>query len=70
MEKVRNALVTLTPREREVLDHVVAGRLNKQIAHDLGIVVKTVKVHRGRMMAKLGMHGIANLVRAAERLGL
>ena len=41
----------LTPREREVMTHVVAGRLNKQIAGDLGTVEKTVKVHRGRVMA-------------------
>ncbi len=62
--KVRN----LTPREREVLTHVVAGRLNKQIAGDLGTVEKTIKVHRSRMMGKLGIHTVADLVRLAEKL--
>ena len=56
-------LASLTPREREVLSHVVAGRLNKQIAGDLGIVEKTIKVHRGRMMAKMGVRTVADLVR-------
>ena len=58
---------TLTPREREVLVHVVAGRLNKQIAGDLGTVEKTIKVHRSRMMGKLGVRGVADLVRLAEK---
>ena len=61
---------TLTPREREVLSHVVAGRLNKQIAADLGTVEKTVKVHRGRMMEKLGVRTVADLVRLAEKVGV
>jgi FixJ family two-component response regulator len=60
-------LATLTPREREVLSHVVMGRLNKQIAADLGTVEKTIKVHRGRMMAKLGVRSVAELVRLTER---
>ena len=63
-------LAKLTPREREVLDHVVAGRLNKQIAGDLGTVEKTIKVHRGRMMRKLGMRTVQDLVRLAERAGI
>jgi FixJ family two-component response regulator len=62
-------LASLTPREREVLQHVVAGKLNKQIAADLGTVEKTVKVHRGRMMAKMGARSIADLVRMVERAG-
>jgi len=53
----------LTARERQVLDHVVAGRLNKQIAGDLGTVEKTIKVHRGRMMHKLEVRTVADLVR-------
>lgn len=61
---------TLTPREREVFSHVVAGRLNKQIAADLGTVEKTVKVHRGRMMEKLGVRTVADLVRLAEKVGV
>ena len=63
-------IATLTPREREVLSHVVAGRLNKQIAGDLGTVEKTIKVHRGRMMEKLGVCTVADLVRLAERAGI
>ena len=63
-------LTTLTPREREVLTHVVAGRLNKQIAGDLGTVEKTIKVHRSRMMDKLGVRSVADLVRMAERAGI
>jgi FixJ family two-component response regulator len=63
-------IATLTPREREVLTHVIAGRLNKQIASDLGTVEKTIKVHRGRMMEKLGVHTIVDLVRLAEKAGV
>jgi FixJ family two-component response regulator len=63
-------IATLTPREREVLTHVIAGRLNKQRAGDLGTVEKTIKVHRGRMMEKLGVHSIADLVRLAEKAGI
>jgi FixJ family two-component response regulator len=63
-------LATLTPREREVLTHVIAGRLNKQIAGDLGTVEKTIKVHRGRMMDKLGVRSVADLVRLAEKAGI
>ena len=63
-------LATLTPREREVLTHVVAGRLNKQIAGDLGTVEKTIKVHRGRVMSKLGVRTVQDLVRLAERAGI
>jgi FixJ family two-component response regulator len=59
----------LTPREREVMEHVIAGRLNKQIAGDLGTVEKTVKVHRGRMMAKMGVRSVAELVRITEHIG-
>jgi FixJ family two-component response regulator len=63
-------IATLKPREREVLTHVVAGRLNKQIAGDLGTVEKTIKVHRGRMMEKLGVRTVADLVRLAEKAGI
>jgi FixJ family two-component response regulator len=60
-------LAQLTPRESDVLSGVIAGKLNKQIAAELGVGEKTVKVHRGRMMEKLGVHSVAELVRAAER---
>ena len=70
LESIQAKIETLTPREREVLLHVVAGRLNKQIAADLGTVEKTIKVHRSRMMEKLGIRTIADLVRMAGKLGL
>ena len=60
----------LTPREREVLEHVVAGKLNKQIASDLGITEATVKMHRARVMTKMKVQGIADLVRLAEVCGI
>jgi len=60
---------SLTPREREVMAHVVAGQLNKQIADALGITEHTVKVHRARVMEKMGVESLADLVRDAERLG-
>jgi FixJ family two-component response regulator len=62
-------LNALTPREREVLRHVVSGKRNKQIAADLGIGEKTVKVHRSRVMEKVGIRSLADLVRMAERVG-
>jgi FixJ family two-component response regulator len=70
LESIQAKVRTLTPREREVLTHVVAGRLNKQIAGDLGTVEKTIKVHRSRMMDKLGIRMVADLVRLAEKLNL
>jgi FixJ family two-component response regulator len=63
-------LDTLTPREREVLLHVVTGKLNKQIAGDLGIAEKTIKVHRGRVMQKMRADSVADLVRMVEKLHL
>jgi RNA polymerase sigma factor (sigma-70 family) len=63
-------LDTLTPREREVFELVVAGRLNKQIAYELGVSEKTVKVHRGRVMEKMETSSLAELARLAERLGV
>jgi len=68
LQAIAERLSTLTPREREVLDHVVMGQLNKQIAADLGTVEKTVKVHRSRVMEKMGVRSLADLVRMAERL--
>jgi FixJ family two-component response regulator len=70
MDALKQRLATLTPREREVLVHVVAGRLNKQIAADLGTVEKTIKVHRARIMEKMTVRSLADLVRIAERLGI
>ena len=59
----------LTPREREVCAQVACGLLNKQIAFALGISEKTVKIHRARVMAKLGVESVAELVRFVDRLG-
>jgi FixJ family two-component response regulator len=63
LQMVRGRLALLTPREHQVLDHVVTGRLNKQIAADLGITEKTIKVHRARAMEKMGVRTLAELVR-------
>ena len=60
----------LTPREQEVLAHVVSGKLNKQIAFDLGISERTVKAHRASIMEKLGVQSVAELVRLAQALGV
>jgi FixJ family two-component response regulator len=60
----------LTPRECEILRYVITGMLNKQIAFKLGIAEKTVKVHRGRIMEKLGARSVAELVRLAEKAGI
>jgi FixJ family two-component response regulator len=60
----------LTPREREVAGHVAQGLLNKQIAAELGTSEKTVKAHRGRVMEKLAVGSVAELVRLAERNGI
>lgn len=59
---------TLTPRERDVCDRVVAGKLNKQIAGDLGVSERTVKTHRARLMGKLEVKSVAELGQLSERL--
>lgn len=66
----RARIATLSPREREIMRHVVRGRLNKQIAADLQIAEQTVKQHRGRVMEKMGVASVAELVRAGEAGGL
>ncbi len=67
---VQRSLATLTARESEVLRHVISGKLNKQIAGDLGTVEKTIKVHRSRLMAKLQVRSVAALVRLAAQAGV
>ena len=70
LEEIQSRVQTLTPREREVLEHMVSGQLNKQIAFDLGTVEKTIKVHRARVMQKMGVDSVAKLVRLTEKVGI
>jgi FixJ family two-component response regulator len=67
---IRNRFSLLTPREYEILRYVITGMLNKQIAFQLKIAEKTVKVHRGRVMEKLRVDSVAELVRLAEKTGI
>lgn len=70
IKKLHAGLDTLTPRERQVFRLVVSGMLNKQIAFDLGTAEKTIKVHRARVMQKMGARSLAELVRFGEKLGI
>ncbi|HEY1612426.1 MAG TPA: response regulator [Rhizomicrobium sp.] len=70
LAELRHRYGMLTLREREVMAQILRGRLNKQIAYDLGIVEKTAKVHRGRVMEKMEVRSVAALTHIAERLGL
>jgi FixJ family two-component response regulator len=70
LASLRHRFDSLTPREREVMQLVVSGLLNKQIAADVGISEITVKIHRGNAMRKMEANSLAELVIAAERLGL
>jgi len=65
--EVHRRAARMTPRERDVFDLVVSGLLNKQIAHELGASEKTIKVHRARVMQKMGARSLAELVRLAVR---
>ena len=67
---LRELLATLTPRERQVFDLIVRGKINKQIARELGTTERTVKAHRHQVMEKMRVHSLAELVSNAERLGL
>ena len=69
-KEVRDRLATLTPREFDVLKYVIAGMLNKQIASQLGTTEGTIKVHRGRVMEKMGATSVAELVILAQRAGI
>ena len=68
-EAIGKRYAALTPREREVLERVVRGMLNKQIAFELGTSEKTVKIHRGRVMEKMRARSLADLVRISEKIG-
>ena len=70
LSEIRARLAKLTPREREVLEYVVAGKLNKQIAGELGTVEQTVKIHRAHVMQKMRVQSVAELVRMTERCGI
>ena len=66
----RARVATLSARERQVLGHVIAGRLNKQIAGELGTAEKTVKIQRAAMMEKMGVRSVADLVRLSAKAGV
>ena len=70
LQLLRSHYETLTAREREVMGLVVTGMLNKQVAHALGTVEKTIKVHRAQVMHKMAANSVADLVRMADKLGL
>jgi FixJ family two-component response regulator len=69
LSTVRASYASLTPREREVMRHVTAGLMNKQVGALLGLSEITVKIHRGNVMRKMGVRSLADLVRQAEALG-
>jgi FixJ family two-component response regulator len=70
LESIAQRLATLTERERQVLELIMAGKLNKGIAAELGTVEKTIKFHRANLMRKLGVRVVADLVKLAERAGI
>ena len=70
LSEIRARVARLTPREREVLEYVVAGKLNKQIAGELGTVEQTVKIHRAHVMQKMRVQSVAELVRLTQRCGI
>jgi len=69
LDSLRALLAKLTPRERQVFDLIVRGRINKQIAHELGTTERTIKAHRHQVMDKMQVQSLAELVSIAEQLG-
>jgi len=69
LREIQQRLDSLTPREREVFAYVVSGRLNKQIAFELGTTERTIKAHRARVMEKMQANSLADLIRLAEKVG-
>jgi len=67
---LRTLISTLTPRERQVFEQVARGKMNKQVAHDLGTTERTIKAHRQKVMEKLHAESLAELVLIAERFGI
>jgi FixJ family two-component response regulator len=70
LTEIRSRLATLTPREYQVFEHVIRGDLNKQTAAELGAAEKTIKIHRARVMEKMQVKSVAELVRLAEHAGV
>jgi len=70
LDSFRAHVATLTPRERQVFELIVRGKINKQIAYELGTTERTVKAHRHQVMEKMQVHSLAELVSIAERLGI
>jgi len=70
LDVLRAQLGTLTPRERQVFERVVQGKINKQIAQQLGATERTIKAHRHRVMEKMKVQSLAELVSIAARLGI
>jgi FixJ family two-component response regulator len=68
--RLASVIAALTPRERQVLEGIAAGRLNKQIAGDIGIAEKTIKYHRGNLMRKIKVRNVAELLKVAQRAGI
>lgn len=70
LSNLNRLVATLTPRERQVFDLIVRGKINKQIAYELGTAERTVKAHRHQVMEKMQVQSLAELVSSAERLGI
>jgi len=70
LNSLRSLVATLTPRERQVFNLIVRGKINKQIAYELGTTERTVKAHRHQVMEKMQVNSLAELVSIAERLGM